>query len=148
LDKRIKPQKADLKTVARYLQQADKKLQSARKALTVDEETAYHLAYEAMLKASLGLMPSCGSRPRSQPGHHAVIIEFVQNQLGEDHRPVCMLFDRMRRKRNVCLYDVTGFISSQEASDSIGTAATLLTAIRTTIEKDNPQLKLFFPGDT
>jgi hypothetical protein len=54
----------------------------------------------------------------------------------------------MRRKRNVCLYDATGFISSQEASDSIGTAATLLTAIRATIEKDNPQLKLFFPGDT
>ncbi len=113
MDKRIKPQKADLKTVVRYLEQAEMKLESARKALAIDEETAYHLAYEAMLKASLGFMLSCGSRPRSQPGHHALIIEFVREGLGEDHQSLCNLFDRMRRKRNQTLYDVTGLAQAK-----------------------------------
>lgn len=143
MNKKVKRQTKDLDTVARYLEQAEKKLQSARKALAIDDETAYHLAYEAMLKAALGFMLSHGLRPRSQPGHHAVIIEFVQHGLGPDHRQLCNLFDRMRRKRNQTLYDVTGFISSREAAQSIDTASALLAAIRRAVEKDNPQFKLF-----
>lgn len=40
-----------------------------KKTLTIDEEAAYQLAYEAMLKGSLGFMLSFGVRPRSLPGH-------------------------------------------------------------------------------
>jgi hypothetical protein len=40
LNKKVKRQTKDLDTVARYLEQAEKKLQSARKALAIDDETA------------------------------------------------------------------------------------------------------------
>ena len=39
-----------------------------RKALDIDTEAAYEIAYEGMIKSSLALMLSYGERPRSQPG--------------------------------------------------------------------------------
>jgi len=38
------------------LASAAKKLAAAKKTLAIDEEASYQLAYEAMLKASLGFM--------------------------------------------------------------------------------------------
>jgi hypothetical protein len=53
---------------------------AARKNLAIDAETAYEIAYEAMIKGSLALMLSHGQRPRKQLGHHHIaIIEFAQN---------------------------------------------------------------------
>jgi len=71
----------------------------------IDEETAYQIAYQAMLKASLALMLkaslalmlSHGQRPRVQLGHHIAIIEFAQKHLDAGISAKFDLFDRMRR---------------------------------------------------
>jgi predicted peptidase len=81
-----KPQQIDPKQVRQFLADAKKKAVAARKNLVIDEETAYQIAYQAMLKASLALMLkaslalmlSHGQRPRVQLGHHIAIIEFRQ----------------------------------------------------------------------
>jgi uncharacterized protein (UPF0332 family) len=77
-----KPQKVDPKQVKQFLADAEKKAIAARKNLSIDEETAYQTAYQAMVKASLALMLSHGQRPRVQLGHHKAIIEFAQQHLG------------------------------------------------------------------
>jgi hypothetical protein len=66
--KKLKPHPVDWAQIGRFLCSADKKLASARKTLAFDEEAYLQQAYEAMLKASLGLMFSHGFRARSQPG--------------------------------------------------------------------------------
>jgi hypothetical protein len=70
----------------------------------VDPETAYQIAYEAMIKASLALMLSHGQRPRKQLGHHIAIIEFAQRHLPGASAGTFARFDRMRRKRNNAFY--------------------------------------------
>ena len=54
--KKLKPHKVDWEQIERFLRSAEKKLASAKKILAFDEEACLQLAYEAMLKASLGFM--------------------------------------------------------------------------------------------
>jgi hypothetical protein len=54
--KQLRPHTVDWAQIDRFLASADKKLASARKILTFDEEASLQQAYEAMLKASIGFM--------------------------------------------------------------------------------------------
>src|ERR1035441_5865024 len=101
--KKLSAQKVDWAQIERFLQSADKKLESARKILAFDEEACLQQAYEAMLKASLGFMFSHGFRARSQPGHHIAIIEFVRGHIDKKHSGLIFVFDSLRRKRNLAL---------------------------------------------
>ena len=109
--RKLKPHRVDWGQIERFLASADKKLISARKILAFDEEACLQQAYEAMLKASLGFMFSHGFRARSQPGHHIAIIEFVRARIDKKHSGLISVFDRLRRMRNLALYDDRGFVS-------------------------------------
>lgn len=136
--KRLKPQKIDWAQIERFLQSAEKKLASATKILAFDEEASLQQAYEAMLKASLGFMFSHASRVRSQPGHHIAIIEFVRARIDREHDGLIMLFDRLRRKRNMALYDDTGFVSHRDAEQALETARDYIHVIRADIATRKP----------
>jgi hypothetical protein len=75
---KTKPQRTDPKQIKQFFADAQKRAVAARKNLAIDPETAYQIAYEAMVKASLSLMLSHGQRPRKQLGHHIALIEFAQ----------------------------------------------------------------------
>lgn len=141
--KKLKPQEADFEHIKRFIAGAEKKLSAAKKNLAIDEEAAYELAYEAMLKASLGLMLSFGLRPRSLPGHHVAIIEFVAGKLGKEHDAQVSMFDHMRRKRHQAVYDVVGFVSMHEAEEAVASAERYVAVIRDEIGKHDPQARLF-----
>ena len=136
--KKLKPHVVDWTQIERFLASADKKLASARKILAFDEEACLQQAYEAMLKASLGFMFSHGFRARSQPGHHIAIIEFVRSRLDKKHTGLLIVFDRLRRKRNLALYDDTGFVSQHDAEQALQSAADYLELIRADIEVRKP----------
>jgi len=91
-------------------------------------------AYEAMLKASLGFMFSHGFRARSQPGHHIAIIEFVRARIDKKHAGLITVFDRLRRMRNLALYDDTGFVSRHDAERAVEAAREYLGVIRRDID--------------
>ena len=136
--KKLRPQRVDWGQIDRFLQGAEKKLASAHKILAFDEEACLQLAYEAMLKASLGFMFSHGFRARSQPGHHIAIIEFVQARMDKKHAGLVTVFDRLRRKRNMALYDDTGFVSHHEAKQALKAARDYLVLIRADITARQP----------
>lgn len=136
--KKLKPHTVDWAQIERFLASADKKLASAHKILAFDEEACLQQAYEAMLKASLGFMFSHGFRARSQPGHHVAIIEFVRSRLGKKHAGLVVVFDRLRRKRNVALYDDTGFVSQRDAGNALDSASEYLALIRSDIAARKP----------
>jgi hypothetical protein len=91
-----------------------------------------------MLKASLGFMFSHGSRARSQPGHHIAIIEFVRARIAREHIGLLDVFDRLRRKRNMVLYDDTGFVSRRDAEQALEAAGDYLLIIRTDVASRKP----------
>ena len=136
--KKLKPQKIDWAQIERFLQSAEKKPASARKILAFDEEACLQQAYEAMLKASLGFMFSHGFRARSQPGHHIAIIEFVQGRIDKKHAGLLTVFDRLRRKRNMALYDDTGFVSRHDAEQALESARDFISVIRADIAARKP----------
>jgi uncharacterized protein (UPF0332 family) len=128
--KKLKPQQVDWAQIERFFASAEKKLASARRILAFDEEASLQQAYEAMLKASLGLMFSHGFRARSQPGHHIAIIDFVRAHIDKEHAALITMFDRLRRKRNMALYDDTGFVSHQDAERALEAARDYLAVVR------------------
>ncbi len=136
--KKLKPHAVDWMQIERYLASADKKLSSAHKILAFDEEACLQQAYEAMLKASLGFMFSYGFRARSQPGHHIAIIEFVRERIDKRHAGLLTIFDRLRRKRNMALYDDTGCVSHRDADQALEVAVEYLTVIRADIATRKP----------
>jgi uncharacterized protein (UPF0332 family) len=134
----FKPHTVDWPQIDRFLASADRKLTSAQKILQFDEEACLQQAYEAMLKASLAFMFSHGSRARSQPGHHIAIIEFVRARLDKKHALLLIVFDQLRRKRNLALYDDTGFVSHHDAEQAIEAARRYLAILRADIETRRP----------
>lgn len=136
--KKLKPHPVDWAQIDRFLASADKKLASAQKILSFDEEACLQQAYEAMLKASLGFMFSYGFRARSQPGHHIAIIDFVRARIDKKHSALLTVFDRLRRKRNLALYDDTGFVSRHDAEQAVESARQYLGVIRADIAGRKP----------
>jgi uncharacterized protein (UPF0332 family) len=136
--KKFKPHNIDWAQIERFLASADRKLAAAHKILAFDEEASLQQAYEAMLKASLGFMFSHGSRARSQPGHHVAIIEFVRTHIDKKHASLITIFDRLRRKRNMILYDDTGFVSREDAQQALDTAQKYLAVVRADIAVRKP----------
>ncbi len=120
--KKLKAQTVDWAQIERFIASAERKLASTHKMLVFDDEACLQQAYESMLKAALGFMLSHGMRVRSQPGHHIAIIEFVRARMGTQHSGLLSIFDRLRRKRNLSLYDDTGLVSHQEAEDALEAA--------------------------
>jgi ADP-ribose pyrophosphatase YjhB (NUDIX family) len=78
-------------------------------------------------------MFSYGFRARSQPGHHIAIIDFVRARIDKKHASLLTVFDRLRRKRNMALYDDTGFVSHHDAEQALETARDYLRIIRVDI---------------
>jgi uncharacterized protein (UPF0332 family) len=136
--KKFKPHGVDWAQIGRFLASADKKLALAHKILAFDEEACLQQAYEAMLKASLGFMFSHGFRARSQPGHHIAIIEFVRTRLDKKHAGLLAVFDRLRRKRNMALYDDTGFVSRHDAEQALESARDFIRVIRADVTSRTP----------
>ncbi len=136
--KNLKPQITDWAQIERFLASADRKLASAYKILAFDDEASLQQAYEAMLRAALGFMFSYGVRARSQPGHHIAIIEFVRSRIDAQYSGLLSVFDRLRRKRNLALYDDTGFVSRHEAEESLEAAARFIKVIRADIAARKP----------
>jgi uncharacterized protein (UPF0332 family) len=132
LDK-TRSQSVNAKQVQQFLADAKKRTRTARKNLAIDTETAFQIAYEAMIKGSLALMLSHGQRPRKQLGHHIAIIEFAQKHLPGAKAGMFSLFDRMRRKRNDAFYDIA-IVSETEAKEAVATAEQYLQLVAADIQ--------------
>jgi uncharacterized protein (UPF0332 family) len=128
--KKLKSHTVDWAQIECFVASAEKKLASAHKILAFDEEACLQQAYEAMLKASLGFMFSHGFRARSQPGHHIAIIDFVRARIDKKHAGLISVFDRLRRKRNLALYDDRGFVSQHDAIEALQAARDYLAVVR------------------
>lgn len=138
----LRKQPVNYEQIELIFQKAKQTLRSSEKILPEDSESAFTLAYESMLKASLALMHSRGFRPRIQLGHHKIIVNYASYVLGDRFSEVTATYDRMRSKRNKAIYDVYN-VSQTEAQQAFKLANEYLSIVASKIEEENPQLKLF-----
>ncbi len=128
--RKLKDQAINADQIRRFLDSAERKLKEAHQVCAISQETAFQMAYDSMLRASLGLMLQHGKRPRSLPGHHVAIIEFAGGVLGDEFRGLIRHFDQMRRKRNDLLYEADDFVSETEVDESLKMAERFLIQIK------------------
>jgi len=103
----------------------------ARMMLDTNSDWAFAIAYNAVLQAGRGLMFSKGYRPEGA-SQHVAVVRFCEIYIEKDD---AIFFDRMRRKRNASVYDVSGSISGSEAQRAVARAEELVARIERIIAK-------------
>lgn len=130
--------------VAKLVKGAYQDLKEARVTFPVSDRAAYLFAYTAMLKIGRAFLFLTGYRPKGL-GQHTTVIEAADSLLGKGFSSLSHQFDRMRKKRNLIMYDVGILISHAEAEEAFKTAERYLDKVRKSMEKQDPQLKFDFP---
>lgn len=138
----VRKQIKDFSQIEKIIAKAEQSLNSARNLFKSDKEASFTLAYESMLKTSLGLMLSYGYRPRISLGHHKTLVEFARYVLDKKFAPLISTYNRMRSKRNKLIYEIS-FISETETLEALKIADDYIKIVKQKISRENPQAKLF-----
>lgn len=128
----IKKLPVDPKKVNDSLELAKRDLKVARGMLDENCDWAFTITYNSMLQSIRSLMFSKGYRPSSDAGHVAA-VRFAKLFMKEDD---VILFDRMRRKRHIAVYDTAGVISRTEAENALTRAEKFILEIEMLINKE------------
>lgn len=99
----------------RHLENAEKDMGIARKDDILDVKFNY--AYTALIKSGIALLAHNGMKIRSIPGHHAIIIEYIANTIGEHE--IDAVGNAMRSKRNVGMYSGGTEVTEKECHEYI-----------------------------
>lgn len=131
----------ETKQVEEQLRQALKDLATAQANMHIDEEWAYTISYQAMLRAGRALMASEGFRPKGKE-QHKTVVQFVSEILGEDYKALITQFDHMRRKRHDFIYEPDRHITKYEAKNALENAQKLVNGLVEFIQSRNSQIRL------
>lgn len=87
-----------------------------------DFDWSFSIAYNAMLQAGRALMFSEGYRPKGEAGHVSV-VEFVKERFGNEFAErILFIFNKIRKKRHVAVYEQVEIISEAEAKNALRNA--------------------------
>jgi hypothetical protein len=101
------------KTISKYFRNAAKDLNIAIRSK--EPEIIFNFSYSALVKIGIVLIAACGYRVKSRVGHHIKILEKLTQILQDKN--IEIVGDRMRKKRNLDLYEGGIIISQKEAKD-------------------------------
>lgn len=115
------PKDQDL--VKNSLQLAERDIKTANDVYNnKDYDWAFSIGYNAMLQAGRALMFSEGYRPVGETKHVAV-IEFVKKKFGSEFAEKALfMFNKIRKKRHIAVYEQVNLISEDEAKTALNTA--------------------------
>ncbi|MCK5283158.1 MAG: HEPN domain-containing protein [Nanoarchaeota archaeon] len=121
-DKWVKIEKDD-NLVSNALKLAERDIKTATDVYNNrDYDWAFSIAYNAMLQAGRSLMFSEGYRPIGE-AKHVSVIEFVKTKFGKEFaEKILFLFNKIRKKRHVAVYEQVNIISEEEAKNALNTA--------------------------
>ncbi len=99
------------KSVKRYFNNALKDVHIAQE--NTCPEVIFKFSYDALIKSGISLIAFYGYKTKSRQGHHIKILEKMAQII--KNNDIESIGDRMRRKRNLDLYDGGVIISKKEA---------------------------------
>lgn len=131
---KIKKELSHTDQVEILLTKATKDVKVARANLGIDLETAYSIAYNSMLKAGRALVLSQGYRT-TDGAQHKTTVDFCSYFI--DVKALVSAFDRMRRDRNVLMYDPfdMDMVEKETALSAINSAEHFLKEVCKTIQR-------------
>ncbi|OIO20775.1 hypothetical protein AUJ17_05520 [Candidatus Micrarchaeota archaeon CG1_02_47_40] len=116
--RQIKP---DLQQAQECLTAAKRDIKTAKKLLSEDCDWAFSVAYNAMLQSTRALMFAEGYAAKGDEPHKTA-VEYAEVKLGAKLPNETRLFEQMRKKRHISVYEKAGSISEYEAKSAIETA--------------------------
>jgi uncharacterized protein (UPF0332 family) len=100
-----------------------------------DYDWAFSIAYNSMLQAGRALMFSEGYRPKGEYKHVSV-IEFVKKKFGKEFADkILFMFNKIRKKRHIVVYEQVNIISKDEANTALNTAKEFVWKVKELLNK-------------
>ena len=126
----------DKNLVAKTIQLAKRDLKTSKNVFDdVDYDWAFSISYNAMLQAGRALMFSEGFRPKGEYKHIAV-VEFVKKKFGDKFADkVLFMFNKIRKKRHIVVYEQANIISKEEAKNAINVAEEFVKKVKKLLEE-------------
>lgn len=101
---KLKLQTPHLDQIKALIERAQKDIKIAEINIDIDYDTAFSVAYNAMLKAGRALILHKGYRT-DDGSQHKTTVDFCSYLLDDETKNLVKQFDRMRRIRNIISYD-------------------------------------------
>ena len=113
----------DQNLISNALQLALRDLKTAENVFKdADYDWAFAISYNAMLQAGRALMFSEGFRPKGE-FKHVSVVEFVRTKFSSQFADkLLFMFNKIRKKRHVAVYEQVNIISEEEAKSALALA--------------------------
>ncbi len=113
----VEPSEVPVDEIAGLMRVAQRDIGTASSLMLTDLDWAFAVAYNAILQSSVAYIASQGLRPNSRNKHFNT-FRFMAAALSDESDTISRL-QRFRKKRHAAVYERTGLIGAQEASDII-----------------------------
>lgn len=130
----IEPVEVQPEEIAGLLDVAKRDIGTAQNLASTDLDWAFAIAYNAILQLSIAYMNSLGFRPRGE-GKHFNTFRFLERALPEE-RPMVKRLQKLRKKRNLTIYEHVGLVTEKEAHDVIAFAARYYDEVKAKLPRD------------
>ena len=131
----IKKVTTDKELISNSISLAERDLKTALKVFKEkDFDWTLTISYNAMLQAGRALMFSHGFRPSGSFKHLAVsrFVSLFQFELGEN---LILIFDKIRKRRHIAVYDFSETVSESEAKNAVKKSSEFVNKIKHLINK-------------
>lgn len=105
--------KIDLRIIHKYFNGALKDFKIAFESKK--PEVIFVFSYSTLIKTGITLIAFCGYKTKSRMGHHVEILEKLSQILNDKN--IEIIGNKMRKKRNLDLYEGGIIISSKETEE-------------------------------
>lgn len=139
---KLKRQKADIDYLNALIDAAKRNFEAALVVRGRIDEAAFKLFYDGLLQISRVVVLLKGYRPDDGEQHKTTFLAAGEI-LGSEYEDLIRKIQKLRIKRNICLYDPKGLIGKSETEAMYITAKKFWNKVRLYLGKANPQLKLF-----
>lgn len=92
-------------------------------------EVKFRFSYDALIEIGIAVMAQQGFKVRSQPGHHAKIIEKLSEIMDDDD--IAVIGNKMRQDRNTDFYDGGILITEKESLEYLNFVKSIYDKART-----------------
>jgi hypothetical protein len=139
---KLKRQKAEIDYLDALLDSARRNFEAGLVVRGRIEEAAFKLFYDGLLQISRVVVLLNGYRPDGGEQHKTTFLAAGE-LLGPEYEDLIRKIQKLRIKRNICIYDPKELIGKSETDAIYKTAKIFWNKVRQYLEKTNPQLKLF-----
>jgi hypothetical protein len=139
---KLRHQKADIDYLNALLDAARRNFEAALVVRGKVEEAGFKLFYDGLLQISRVVVLLSGYRPDDGEQHKTTFLAAGEI-LGAEYEDLIRKIQKLRIKRNICVYDPKDLIGKSETDVMYKTAKKFWNKVRLYLGKEHPQLKLF-----